>query len=82
MIIVNDKEKPWEKRKESLKTRIWFFIGGSLATFLLVFILYLTDIHSRVYLITLLVIVGLIICSAIIILIVIFIHKIREKKEK
>ena len=72
-----EQEKPWEKREESLKTRIAFFIGGSIISLILVVALFANNYSSIEFLITILVITGLILASAIIIVIAV---KVQRKK--
>jgi len=73
-----EQEKPWEKREESLKTRIAFFIGGSIVTLILVVALFASNYSSQEFLITILTIAGLILTSAIIIVVTV---KVQRKKQ-
>lgn len=72
-----EQEKPWEKREESLKTRIAIFIGGSIVSLIFVVALFANNYSSTEFLITLLVVAGLILVSAIIIVIAV---KVQQKK--
>ncbi len=72
-----EQEKPWEKRAESLKTRIAFFISGSIASLILVIALFANNYSSQEFLITILVVAGLILVFAIIIVVAV---KIQQKK--
>ncbi len=74
-----EQEKPWEKREESLKTRIAFFVGGSIATIILVVALFANNYHSTEFIKTISIVGGLILLSAIIIVVAIKVQ--RKKKE-
>ena len=73
-------EKPWEKREESLKTRIWFFITGSIATLILVAVIFVNNYQSTEFVVTMGITGGLVILSAIIIIIAIAVQKKHKKR--
>ena len=76
-----DEKRPWEKRAESLKTRIFFFIAGSIGTMILVIALFANNYYSTEFIVAISVTVGLIILAAIIIVIAINVQKRKQKKE-
>ena len=76
---MSEEDQPWYKRKESLRTRIWFFIAFSAIIEIIVLIIYLVD-KTQENLVMLIVLSSFIVLSALIIALAVIIQK--RKKDK